>query len=162
VERELYIKSDLGTLVRVTQIFTHRDGANSYMEDNPEEAVIAVDGRFIFLANKNDLGKKTEKEEEVILHLSDWNMQDKYYQMPVSLLKEFKAKFENEHLELGRPAESAISTAWDWFHPNVDYGEADQIRNPIKYGQVDMTLNEYFLDWMDPATSFAEWEFEED
>ena len=59
MKRELYIKSDIGTIIRVTEIFTLQDAANVHMEANPSDSVIAVEGRFIFLANKDDLGKRT-------------------------------------------------------------------------------------------------------
>jgi len=93
-------------------------------------------------------------EERVILHLSDWNLQDKYYEAPISLLKKFRKKYleaRKKHDE-----DKAIGIAWDWWTPQVDFGEKADKKKPIKFGNVNMTLEEFFLDWMAPDEGFNE------
>jgi hypothetical protein len=92
--------------------------------------------------------------DQVLLHVSDWNSQDKYYQLSHVLLSEFKQRI------LAKPngLRSSVNTAWDWFTDLVDYG--DEPANPIKQvsGRANHTLDEYFLDWFEPQDSAGEWE----
>ena len=84
-----------------------------------------------------------------ILHLSDWNFEDKYYEAPTKLIKELRNRVKRD----GMP------TAWDWWTSQVDYGQPGESDRPIKTGKVDMTLEEFFLDYTDPIESVKEWEF---
>lgn len=88
------------------------------------------------------------EEENVIFHLSDWSYRDKYYEMPKSLLLEFKKKLETIGLQ----------ATWDWFTTQVDYDEKGD--KPAKFGKVDMTLQEFFLDWEHPLECLVEWDAE--
>lgn len=98
-------------------------------------------------------------DEKVILHLSDWNNQDRYFEMPISLLKDLQKRIKRD----------GISSAYKWMYEQVDYG--DHPKRPIKTGRkvdieacVDMTLAQFFLDWTEPDTCMTEWDeaFEED
>ena len=50
----------MGKLLLTTAIFTDRDEANKYMNNNKDEGVIAVYGNLIFLANLYDHGVNYE------------------------------------------------------------------------------------------------------
>ena len=94
---------------------------------------------------------------DAILHVVDWNLRDKYYQMSIELLKEFR------RLVL----EKDIDAAWDWMTSQTDYdrgrpGHADNADLPIKFGTVDMTLDEYFMDYSDPVETVSDWDFSDD
>jgi hypothetical protein len=93
-------------------------------------------------------------EEHVILQVSDWNLEDKYYDAPISLLKELRNRF----LEARKKecASDAMSTAWKWWHEQVEYDKRDKGK-PIKYGKVDMRLETFFLDYTEPDEGFKEW-----
>lgn len=54
-EQKFYLRS-MGKLLRVTAIFTDEDKANRHMA-RTNDAVIAVCGKFIFLADKGDRGE---------------------------------------------------------------------------------------------------------
>lgn len=53
----IYVRS-MGKALRVTAMFTNDAEANSYMEKNPDEGVIAEIQGVIFLANAHDYGAK--------------------------------------------------------------------------------------------------------
>ena len=55
-EHELLYVFSMGKKLRVTAIFDNADEANAHMERHRDDAVIAVFGAFIFLANKYDKG----------------------------------------------------------------------------------------------------------
>ena len=82
---------------------------------------------------------------EVILHLSDWDYEDRYYQLPAALLDEFREQILTKGLGTSHP------NAWDWFI-------AQSIAGCIKYGLVDMRLGTFFLDWHNVLESLSEWE----
>lgn len=88
-----------------------------------------------------------KKEERVILEFCDWNMEDKYYEVPLSILKEFKEK-----------ARKDFSATWTWFHEQVDYDGVGGKDKPVKYGKVNMLLDRYFLDYGNAQESLSEWE----
>jgi len=95
---------------------------------------------------------KKKGTEYAIVHVSDWtrNYQDKYYEAPLAFIIELRLKIKSYGIE----------TAWGWWVGKVDYGEKVSTQdNPIKYGKVDMTLNEFFLDYTNPIESVDEWEF---
>ena len=84
---------------------------------------------------------------KVLLHLSDWNYQDKYYELSYDQLKELSKLITTV----------GIDKAWDWFVPQVDYGGNPE--RPIKRvdDEADHTLDEYFLDWEHPKDCVEEW-----
>ena len=88
---------------------------------------------------------------KVLLHLSDWNYQDKYYELSYDLLKEFSKLI----------TAVGINQAWDWFTPQVDYGGNPE--RPVKRcdDEADHTLDEYFLDWEHPKDCLEEWGFDD-
>ena len=57
---KMYVSS-MGKLLRVTACFTNDDEANAYMLKNKDEAVIAVFGDLILLANVHDKGLKLQE-----------------------------------------------------------------------------------------------------
>lgn len=84
------------------------------------------------------------------MHVSDWNYEDRYYQLTLDQLKGFKEEFVKNGLRM----------AWDWLTSRIKYDKKDA--NPlrtIKTGTVNMNLSEVFLDYMEPDDSIAEWEF---
>lgn len=85
-----------------------------------------------------------ETDIRVILHVSDWNMQDKWYQTDADTLQSFADRIRAQGIE----------TAWDWFIALTD-GPVIRVDD-----QVDMTLDRYFIDWHDPIMSVDEWEFD--
>lgn len=90
-------------------------------------------------------------DTRVLLHVSDWNFQDKYYEVPFSLLAEFKTRI------LAGDDKDPHET-WTWFTDQVDF---DDPKAKIAYVQeaVDMRLEEYFFDFaFEPKQSVREWE----
>lgn len=86
------------------------------------------------------------QDERVILHLSDWNYRDKYYELPLTLLKEFHGR-----------ALADRGAAWDWFTGQIDYGSPDDKGKPIKTGRIDTGLDVFYMDWEDCTESLNEW-----
>ena len=86
----------------------------------------------------------------VLLHVCDWNYEDKYYELPEDWLREFATKAGKESLE----------SAWDWLMLQVDYGKNPEL--PVKRcdDKANHTLAEYFLDWIDAEESISEWEWD--
>lgn len=84
----------------------------------------------------------------VLLHVSDWNCEDKYYELPEAILRAFASKVSNESLK----------DAWDWLMPQVDYGGNPE--KPVKRcdNSANHTLDEYFFDWEYPTECVEEWE----
>lgn len=56
---KLYVRS-MGKALRVTAIFTNDDDANSFMERNHDDAVVACIAGLVFLAKKYDHGAKIQ------------------------------------------------------------------------------------------------------
>ena len=91
--------------------------------------------------------------ESVILYVSDWNLQDKFYRVPIDLLKEFKSLIEK----------NGIKKAWDWFSGLTAYKGRSTKEEPIKQLSripADSSNGDYFLDYTNPKESVDEWEFE--
>tara|TARA_R110000751_G_scaffold133898_1_gene236273 strand:+ start:1032 stop:1355 length:324 start_codon:yes stop_codon:yes gene_type:complete len=55
-QQEEVLLSTMGRLFCITNVFTDDESANSYMLQNENEAVIAVKGKRVYLADKNDTG----------------------------------------------------------------------------------------------------------
>ncbi len=55
-DRIIHIRSDLGTPVRVTAVFATDNEANTYLEQHPDEGVIAEAGGLVWIADNRDLG----------------------------------------------------------------------------------------------------------
>lgn len=87
-------------------------------------------------------------QETVLLHVSDWNNEDKWYELPLSILKEFGKMAIRDH-----------RVAWSWLVGQVDYN-GDQHEKPVKRCDhcVNHNLNEFFFDWYEPAASVKDWE----
>lgn len=86
-----------------------------------------------------------------LLHLSDWNDTDKYYEVPTDTLVAFKETIRR----------FGISAAWRWFTDQVDYSaDASGQNKPIKRvdDRANHTLDTYFLDWQNAMESSAEWD----
>ena len=90
-------------------------------------------------------------DQQVLLHVSDWNYKDKYYQLPLSMLHSFG------RLILAQ----GISKAWGWFVTQVDYGGDPDLLIKRCDNEADHTLDEYFLDYTHPEESVSEWELED-
>lgn len=87
-------------------------------------------------------------KQHVILEMSDWNMQEKFYELPFEILKAFHKRIKNDGIE----------KAWDWFIEQVDYDEENLPTLPVKFGKVNMRLDKYFLDWSQVNECMAEWD----
>lgn len=83
----------------------------------------------------------------VILHFSNWNDQDRYYEVSEEILQDFKVRIEKD----------GMSEAWKWWHDLIDYDNTGKL--PVQYGEVNMNLDQYFLDYHNPIESVNEWEF---
>lgn len=87
-----------------------------------------------------------------LLHVSDWNMRDKYYNVPKDILIALRNKAINEdHKDV-----------WQWFIAQVEYDERSAGK-PVKclYTVVVDEMNEeFFLDFMDMKLSASEWDEE--
>jgi len=59
-EQMLYVRS-MGKILRITAVFMTDEDANAYMARNKDEAVIAVFGSMVLLANVHDRGIKVTK-----------------------------------------------------------------------------------------------------
>lgn len=84
----------------------------------------------------------------VLLQVSDWNYEEKYYELSEDVLREFANKVSTESLQ----------DAWDWLMPQVNYG--DDPEKPVKRcdDSANHTLDEYFLDWENPIECIEDWE----
>lgn len=89
--------------------------------------------------------------DKVLLHVSDWNYQDKYYEMPLDLLREFARKVK----------ELPLQEAWDWFVSKVNYGGKPELPILRCDESTDHTLEEYFFDYGHPQNSIDEWGLED-
>lgn len=89
-----------------------------------------------------------EAKMPVIIHLQDWNMQDKYYEVPWVLMVEFRDRVLQE---------DGIEKTWTWFVEQVNYGRPEDAGKPVLTGRVDMTLPQYFVDWTEAVESVSEW-----
>lgn len=101
-------------------------------------------------------------ETEPILHVSDWNFQDKLYSVPMPILKEFKQKL------LALDDADGISDVWEWFTNQVDYDfqPPKKRKKPVVMVGVDEdwdledihNQSDYFLDYTNPIESAEEWD----
>lgn len=91
-----------------------------------------------------------ETPETVLLHVSDWNYEDKYYELPLSILQNF-----------GQKAKENRDEAWDWLMGFVDYS-GENPDKPVKRCDdcVDHLLEEYFFDFENPVESVDDWGFD--
>jgi len=88
------------------------------------------------------------KTEMTIIHVSDWNMQDKAFKFPENKIEELakrlksmtKVWYESYNKELWDWSET-----WEWF---------------LKYAVRTKGIEdaEYFIDWTEPVESVEEWE----
>ena len=81
--------------------------------------------------------------DPVLLHVSDWNLQDKWYELSLAALKEFRERALKGNLEL----------AGDWLVQESGAKRCDEA--------ADHTLEEYFFDYTNPDESLGEWEIED-
>lgn len=85
----------------------------------------------------------------VILHFADWNWNDKYYSLPLTLLREFK-----ENLKA-----NGFTKAWEWLTPMVDYDDApDKPVKRLQYIPTDADDTSFFLDYENVDECIAEWD----
>lgn len=91
---------------------------------------------------------KSEPVDEVVLHVAQ-DMQDLLYQVPISLMREFRNRL------LANKEDT--QPAWEWFLSHVDY-KGDESK-PIKYETVKANhgLCVLFLDWDQLEECIAEW-----
>lgn len=86
-----------------------------------------------------------------LLQVNDWNFCDKWYRVPLPVLKEFKNKLQTQ----------PISNAWEWFTKQVKYPDhAESANNPVEYltTLVIAEMDEaFFLDFNDPIESSSDW-----
>jgi hypothetical protein len=87
-------------------------------------------------------------QDKVLLHVSDWNYQDKYYNMPKVLLAEFADRLQKADL-----TKANLGGVWDWHIANKDSGLVERCDE-----SVDHTMDTFFLDWTNPLESVREWE----
>ena len=81
---------------------------------------------------------------DVLLQVSDWNCNDKYYKVPVSVLSEFAGR-----VRAGTP----IRAVWDWFLEQERAGLVVRCDEAA-----DHTLEEEFFDYWEPLESVSCWE----
>lgn len=79
----------------------------------------------------------------VLLHVSDWNLQDRWYEVPRSSLRELR-----ERVRTGD-----VRNAWDWLLEESGARRCDE--------SADHTLDELFFDYTNPVESVDEWEDED-
>lgn len=85
---------------------------------------------------------------KVLLHVSDWNYQDKYYRTTKDKLVEFAALVKSD----------GVKKAWSWWTEQVTYGGRCTKEKPVKFVTlVDTTLEEYFFDYENPLECVKEW-----
>lgn len=87
--------------------------------------------------------------DKVLLHVCDWNYQDKYYNVPLDILQEFAAKIKSANLTAPN-----LGGAWDWFIEQKDKGIVQRCDSVADH---TVGPEEYFLDWVNPIESVAEW-----
>ena len=103
-----------------------------------------------------------------ILHVSDWNMEDRYYRLPVSVLREFISILREFINKI--KTKTAIDESWNWFLKAVkrfNKMEVDssfrtdrQLVRRLKRISVTDLENAYFLDYLNPGECVLEIERE--
>ena len=90
----------------------------------------------------------TSKDNLIRLHLSDWNMSNKYYLVPREIMQQFYEKLKGG-MEMG--------DAWTWFtDQGIDYSDGHVVDSkPIKCVDFEMDV---FLDWENPSECVLDWE----
>ena len=73
-----------------------------------------------------------------LLHVGDWNYQDKYYRVSLDVLKGLREKVKVV----------SVQKAWDWF-------QAQSIK---RLQRIDPNEDSYFFDYTNPLESVSEWE----
>ena len=91
--------------------------------------------------------------EKAILHVSDWNNNDRYYEVLDSLLLEFKRRI----------LEDGVKATWTWFMTQTSTSDEPDTDKPSRRVQdaVNMTLDTYFFDYTNGQESVEEWELED-
>jgi hypothetical protein len=121
-----------------------------------KDAFAEVDNAWALLNTLHeewDEGRAGE-DELVVLHLSDWNMQDRFYLAPLSLLMEFGDRI----LEFGGlQTPKSKNDPWEWWTSQTNYDNREPDL-PIRYLQrVSTQYEQFFLDFMEPVACVKEW-----
>ena len=119
-------------------------------EANEAAAKKVVDREAKELLKDLDFGGKAEAAapKMALIHLSDWNMQDKAYEFPEKLIEELHDRMVKDGgtawQKQDKAAEKKMKEHWDWFfkHAKLTKGIEDA---------------DYFLDYSAPKESAAEW-----
>jgi hypothetical protein len=82
--------------------------------------------------------------DRVLLHVSDWNSQDKFYEMDAATLKEWRTLHESE---------ADTKVLWRWFIARKDENKIVRCDEAA-----DHTLDEFFWDYMFPHECAKDWE----
>lgn len=87
------------------------------------------------------------KTRMVRLQVSDWNYNDRQFDVPIEILREFKKRI----------LESSMKEAWDWFvAQGIDYTpDHSEQHRPIKSFNCDFDV---FLDYENPKETVEEWD----
>lgn len=122
------------------------------------EAIFEIDAAMALLTEaKSRLSEllPAPTEDRLILHVSDWNYQDRWFNVPPSFLVEFKERV------LKHPDDA--EEAWEWLTTQADYGKNPEL--PAKRrsqswcdNAVNHTLTEVFFDYNNPGESVNEWD----
>jgi len=83
---------------------------------------------------------------QVLLHVCDWNYQDRYYHTSEDVVLEFGMRIISNNIE----------EAWDWLNEQKDKGLVEQCDD-----KANLTLDTYFFDWDNPNESIADWSQED-
>ena len=112
------------------------------------------------------------KAASCILHISDWNMEDRYYRLPISVLREFISKIKEE-IKSQKSEKSSrkkadtvpgMDKSWDWFVSQVRYPSIKTTyKNPVRLLtrlNVEDINDNFFLDYLNPEECIQEIEQE--
>lgn len=80
-----------------------------------------------------------------ILHFSDRNMQDRYYEAPIPLFKTLQSRMRTD----------GFKSAWAWW---LKLKRDGMVRSG---GDLNMTLDVFFLDFYNPIECVDEWDLDE-
>ncbi len=92
-------------------------------------------------------------DEKVVMNLTDWNCQERFYECTVAHLREFRERFNRD----------GLAAAWEWWTSHAAFDDNDDpATHPIKYVTkfLDIQLQQFVLDYNDPDECIASWDLD--
>jgi len=136
--------------------FCDIDGTGHYLGavagGRPDIAKSTATALLELFAVPGRLPQEDEGKARVILHFSDWDYRDRYFDAPAELIGELKSRIRAD----------GMSSAWSWWVGLVDREGHGMPEKPIHmHVQANHAgEDELFLDYNNPLECLTEWEAE--